>query len=88
MTNRRRKIIKERLYRESNRCRYCGLRMSLDAATIDHKVPRSAGGQDHESNCTLACRSCNRTKGSRDAEAFRAVTRWKQARGLLKGARA
>lgn len=30
-----------------------------DAATIDHRVPRSRGGGDHISNLQLAHRRCN-----------------------------
>lgn len=59
------------------RCRYCGLYAELkpkgfdstkDAdcesrhATLDHIVPRSAGGPDHPRNWALACGICNNLK--------------------------
>lgn len=51
-------------------CAYCGkdLRHSEpEELTLDHLVPRSAGGKNEASNLILACRSCN---CSRQAKAW------------------
>lgn len=50
-------------------CRYCG-RPSDEA---DHLVPVRAGGTSHPSNVVPACRSCNRSKGGRTVEEWRAA---------------
>ena len=44
------------------RCVYCGtdLRNAAPAdLTLDHLLPRSAGGDNSNENLVLACRSCN-----------------------------
>lgn len=53
-------------------CVYCGVLVHNHThgdlktkATIDHVVPRSRGGIDDLSNLTLACFSCNSSKGNR-----------------------
>ena len=51
--------------RDDNKCVYCG---SPHQLTIDHVVPRSAGGTDSWENLVTACRSCNTRKGSRTPE--------------------
>lgn len=42
-------------------CAYCG----LDATTIEHVTPVSAGGATDLDNCVPACRTCNLSKGPR-----------------------
>ncbi len=44
------------------RCGYCGT--SAGSIEVDHILPISRGGTDAWSNLTLACKSCNRRKGS------------------------
>jgi 5-methylcytosine-specific restriction endonuclease McrA len=41
---------------------------------VDHSRAVANGGTDHGNNLRPACRSCNRSKGTRDAAAFRAET--------------
>jgi hypothetical protein len=53
---------REKLVRPQT-CAYCG---SMEAASIDHLIPRVAGGRDDGHNLILACRSCNSSKGGRD----------------------
>jgi 5-methylcytosine-specific restriction endonuclease McrA len=48
------------LKRDNNRCRYCG----APATTVDHIVPKSNGGSDHDSNLAAACRDCNNRKAN------------------------
>lgn len=38
---------------------------------VDHSHPVALGGTDHGNNLRPACRRCNRSKGTRDAAAFR-----------------
>lgn len=48
-------------------------------ATIDHKNPRSAGGEDTPDNMVLACINCNREKGIQNYERY---YRWTVKRRL------
>ncbi len=43
-------------------CAYCG---SPEATTVDHIVPKSAGGKDVEGNLVAACRRCNGLKSDK-----------------------
>ena len=63
------------------RCAYCDLDLFRDVEsyflwTVDHLVPRSAGGADEVSNMVLACRICN----------VNLKRRWNPAKGLPPGA--
>lgn len=50
------------------RCVYCSAEdVPLE---VEHIVPKFRGGSNRVSNLTLACRTCNRTKGSLTAEEF------------------
>jgi HNH endonuclease len=55
------------IQRASDRCEYCGLSQSGQAATfhIDHIVPEVAGGATAAENLALACVSCSLKKGAR-----------------------
>ncbi len=49
------------LQRDDWTCHYCG----GPADTVDHVIPRSAGGAPYDPNNTVAaCRSCNSAKGA------------------------
>ena len=51
----------------------CGLRREIgyqNSATIEHLVPKSAGGPDSVWNLAAACRRCNFTRGVTPAEEF------------------
>lgn len=57
-------------------CEYCGSSIaSKSDMSIDHIVPRTAGGTHEVSNLRAACGSCNTSKGNRDVEYLRAVLR-------------
>lgn len=47
-------------------CEYCGYPESLAFYShhVDHIVSEKHGGETHEGNLALACRSCNLNKGS------------------------
>lgn len=49
------------LRRDSHCCAYCG----KAAATVDHVVPKSRGGQDSWENMVACCLRCNNKKGDR-----------------------
>jgi 5-methylcytosine-specific restriction endonuclease McrA len=50
------------------KCAYCG--RAGAPLEVEHIVPRIRGGTDRISNLTLACKTCNRSKGKRTAEEF------------------
>jgi len=57
--------------RDKWRCRYCHCKVEVpglhphDAmATVDHVVPKSAGGSNRVSNLVTACLKCNNEKGA------------------------
>jgi len=47
--------------RDGLACAYCGATVESSGAplSLDHLVPCSAGGGNHEGNLITACRSCN-----------------------------
>lgn len=51
------------LMRDSHHCQYCGKNNTF--MTLDHVVPRSAGGKDTWENLVCACVRCNNKKGNR-----------------------
>lgn len=71
----------EMLWEGDASCHYCGCDLErgdetpapLNRATIDHVIPRSAGGAHHISNLVLCCLSCNSSKGGRSLAEFRRI---------------
>jgi len=51
--------------RDGNRCQYCGSQCPTENLSIDHVVPRCAGGISSWANCVVACLPCNARKGGR-----------------------
>lgn len=49
------------LRRDGHRCAYCG----KAAATVDHVLPRSRGGEDSWENLVACCLRCNNVKSDR-----------------------
>jgi hypothetical protein len=49
--------------RDGYRCRYCGATARDARLTIDHHVPRAAGGTDEMDNLITSCAQCNLGKG-------------------------
>lgn len=47
------------------RCRYCGKPLTQQNATLDHVVPKCAGGTWANRNLVLACWHCNQKKASK-----------------------
>jgi hypothetical protein len=55
--------------RDGHCCTYCG---SSDGLECDHIVAVASGGSDDDDNLTTACGPCNRSKGARSVEEWRA----------------
>ena len=51
--------------RDRNQCQYCGRYFPTSELSIDHVVPRTAGGGDSWENLVCACVRCNAKKGGR-----------------------
>jgi 5-methylcytosine-specific restriction endonuclease McrA len=73
--------------RDLFKCQYCEEIFDFDELTIDHVVPRSAGGKTTWENSVTACKSCNHGKGSRlikpktmpyAPDYYSLVNKWKQ----------
>ncbi|MCR9093441.1 MAG: HNH endonuclease [bacterium] len=57
---------RERLWkRQKQRCAYCRRSIPLTAATLDHVIPRAAGGSGRIGNLVVACGPCNQRKADR-----------------------
>lgn len=44
-------------------CSYCKGRFDRDKLSLDHVIPKSAGGTDAVFNLVISCKSCNNKKG-------------------------
>ena len=56
---------KHTLYgRQEGHCAGCRVLFPFRNLTVDHVVPRAAGGTDHLDNLQLLCGACNSTKGT------------------------
>ena len=53
------------------RCVYCGNVYKYNELEIEHIIPKALGGPDHIRNSQLACRTCNRAKGTMTDIEFR-----------------
>lgn len=54
--------------RDNHMCQYDGRQYPLSNLTIDHVVPRTAGGRSTWDNVVTCCTDCNRRKGGRTPE--------------------
>lgn len=75
---------------QNHRCCYCGTQLSNhvkddhpDRATVDHVIPKIAGGHCKWDNEVMACRLCNHGRGAMNAyryfEAVQQMGRYKAA---------
>jgi 5-methylcytosine-specific restriction protein A len=62
-----RKIRQAALERDNHRCTRCGSTVRLN---VDHRIPRSMGGDDSLSNLTTLCASCHSRKTARHDGGF------------------
>jgi|TARA_Y100000114_G_C11658234_1_gene277703 hypothetical protein len=56
------------IWRDKNRCQYCGNIFRSVDLTMDHVIPKSRGGDKNWTNIVASCKKCNCTKGSRTPE--------------------
>jgi len=49
--------------RDRNSCQYCGKRYPTSELSLDHVIPKSAGGKSNWENLVCACVQCNIKKG-------------------------
>lgn len=62
---------KESLLKQSGgRCIYCGHELTVANMTVDHIIPKSAGGTDAESNLIACCKECNAKKADQALGVF------------------
>jgi hypothetical protein len=51
--------------RDGSACLWCGRHAWPADLTAEHLLPRSRGGRGRDENLAVACRACNRRRGSR-----------------------
>lgn len=61
----RRKLIVRLFKKYGAVCFYCPLPLDLETCTVDHYIPRAAGGSNHIDNLRPACFPCNNWKADR-----------------------
>jgi hypothetical protein len=54
-------------------CPYCNVPIDILSLTLDHVIPRSAGGEFALDNMQVICKDCNAMKGDLSDDAFRQV---------------
>ena len=69
-TSLRRRYLSDKLAEQEGRCAICREAIPQGKAEchIDHKLPRSRGGNDDGSNIQAVCAPCNRRKGRRSMD--------------------
>lgn len=50
---------KKQLFENIKSCFWCSKELTLETATVEHKIPVSKGGSNRNDNLTLACAECN-----------------------------
>jgi hypothetical protein len=53
------------IQRDGACCVWCGRQPWRTDLTVEHLVPRTRGGRTSPENLTVACRACNRRRGTR-----------------------
>jgi hypothetical protein len=56
--------------RDGGCCAWCGAEVWRRDLTLEHVLPRSGGGITTDDNALVACRRCNRARGSRPVVAY------------------
>jgi 5-methylcytosine-specific restriction endonuclease McrA len=60
----------ELIRRDGRACVWCGRELWDSDLTREHVVPRSRGGHMTAENAVVACRACNKRRGSRPVDAY------------------
>jgi hypothetical protein len=64
------KLISKRVFqRDFFTCQYCGQKGGT--LEVDHIIPISKGGTNHDKNLATSCRTCNRKKRDKTAEQYK-----------------
>lgn len=58
------RAAKKKLLAKSDKCYWCGCKLTMQTATLDHLVPLSRGGLNNDNNYVLACEPCNKARGN------------------------
>ncbi|HEY8583577.1 MAG TPA: HNH endonuclease [Capillimicrobium sp.] len=62
--------VDQLIERDGPACVWCGREPWRRDLTLEHVVPRSRGGHLVPENAVVACRGCNRRRGSRPVDAY------------------
>ena len=62
--------VDELIERDGPGCVWCGRTLWRRDLTLEHVVPRSRGGHLVAENALVACRACNRRRGSKPVDAY------------------
>ena len=62
--------VDELISRDGSACVWCGRELWRRDLTREHVVPRSRGGHMTAENAVVACRPCNKRRGSRPVDAY------------------
>jgi 5-methylcytosine-specific restriction endonuclease McrA len=62
--------IEQLIERDGPACVWCRRELWRRDLTLEHVVPRSRGGHMTPENALIACRSCNRRRGSKPVDAY------------------
>jgi len=62
--------VDQLIERDGAACVWCGRELWRNDLTLEHVVPRSRGGHAVPENALVACRRCNRRRGSRPVDAY------------------
>lgn len=64
------------LFTQANgQCEYCGDLVLLPFGTVDHRIPKAAGGRNVRHNLAWACRHCNAAKAAESEAQFRELAK-------------
>ncbi len=69
------KNLKSLLEAQAYRCAYTGEPLTPEAASLDHKIPLSRGGEHGLENLAIVDESVNAAKGTKTLEEFVAMCR-------------
>ena len=62
--------VEQLIERDGPSCVWCGRELWRRDLTLEHVVPRSRGGHMTAENAVVACRTCNKRRGSKPVDAY------------------
>lgn len=63
-------MLSELITRDGSRCVWCERELWAADLTAEHLLPRSRGGHTTAENLAVACRRCNRARGSQAVSTY------------------